>query len=105
MLKPLFTFFLILAAALGQDWNLGETGLCIERLASCPAGLQRYGVCCRVRGVATEFNNYCLACAAVIMGLFRGATNGSTNSPPAAGARDMIWIAYTYLCIFTLFIE
>lgn len=52
-----------LAAILGlssaQDWELSETGLCIEKPASCPTRVQRYGVCCKINGVPTAFNNYC----------------------------------------------
>jgi len=76
--------FLAIAAILGlatsQDWELSETGLCIEKMTSCPSRKQKYGICCKIKGVPRSFDNYCLACTAVSLLLFRVAINGNINS-------------------------
>lgn len=71
-----------------QNWELSEVGLCIEKPASCPTRVQRYGICCKINNVPTEFNNYCQACAAVKIYLFRVANNGNINFPPTMYADD-----------------
>ena len=44
-------------------------GLCIESVpsSSCPTRKQVYGVCCEKNGQILEFDNFCLACSAVLI--------------------------------------
>lgn len=52
-MKIIVFFAAMLGLGISQDWELSETGLCIEKTTSCPTRVQRYGVCCRLNNVAT----------------------------------------------------
>lgn len=76
----IFAFLIALIGLTNSlGWQLSDVGLCIERPSNCPSRLQKYGICCVLNNTPTEFKNYCQACAAVKMYLFRVVWNGNIS--------------------------
>jgi hypothetical protein len=52
-MKIILALAALLNLTYADDWELEDVGLCIEKASSCPSRQQRYGVCCKINGVAT----------------------------------------------------
>lgn len=99
-MKIIPLFVALIAGSFAQDWQLSETGLCIEKPISCPTRIQRYGVCCRLNNSAREFSNYCQACSAVVYILFRVVLNGNTSYQQAKYANEIQFdVCFVYLFV------